>query len=118
MSLIKDGKSYKAIVRSGQGNERFSADESEVPISWWRSLFDLGPSPVSIFGTLSYTIPHSSLTQVKNHDLPSDLLAMEERQIIRSYKFGVLYLAPGQTTEGQAISNEHGTFVENYTFYF
>jgi hypothetical protein len=33
---------------------------------------------------------------------------MEERQVIRSYKFGVGYLAKGQSTEEQMMSNKMG----------
>ncbi|KAG0249447.1 hypothetical protein BG011_009310 [Mortierella polycephala] len=33
---------------------------------------------------------------------------MEERQIIRCYKFGVYHLLPGQTTEQQALANPCG----------
>ena len=33
---------------------------------------------------------------------------MEERQIIRCYKFGVYHLLPGQTTEYQGLSNTQG----------
>lgn len=108
VSLIKDGKTYKALVRSGQGNEKYAIEESAVTISWWRALFDFGPSLSSIFSALSFTIPIQGLVSVKSLELPTDLLAMEERQIIRSYKFGVMYLSGGQSTENQAMSNSHG----------
>ncbi len=110
MSLIKENKEYKALVRSGQGNEKYQLEEAKIPMSWWRSLFDFGPSLHSILTTMNFTIPYASLTPVKSVELPTDLLAMEERQIIRSYKFGVLYLGPGQSTEIHAMSNTHGTF--------
>jgi RAP1 GTPase activating protein 1 len=42
---------------------------------------------------------------VKEPNLPNELLAMEERQVIRSYKFGVGYVKPGQTTEEQMMAN-------------
>jgi RAP1 GTPase activating protein 1 len=38
---------------------------------------------------------------------------MEERQVIRSYKFGLEYCAPGQTTEAQCLHNTHGLNVDN-----
>lgn len=108
VSLVKDGVSYKGMVRTGSGNEKFTVEASEVPISWWRTLFDMGPTVENILSTMSYTIPYDSLESVKHIDLPTDLLATEERQIIRSYKLGVLYAGPGQTTEIQALSNLHG----------
>lgn len=33
---------------------------------------------------------------------------MEERQVIRSYKFGVVMLLPGQTLEYQGLTNTRG----------
>ncbi|KAL2919136.1 hypothetical protein HK105_201409 [Polyrhizophydium stewartii] len=56
---------------------------------------------------MGYVIPSHYLKFCKDPNLPNELLAMEERQVIRSYKFGVEYAAAGQTTEEQALSNTH-----------
>ena len=46
----------------------------------------------------------------RDASIPNDLLAMEERQVIRSYKFGVAYFGPDQTTEEEMFANRHGIF--------
>lgn len=33
---------------------------------------------------------------------------MEERQVIRSYKFGVAYVGPGQSNEEEMLQNRMG----------
>lgn len=45
---------------------------------------------------------------VRDANLPNELLAMEERQVIRSYKFGVTYCKKGQFTEEEMFANTHG----------
>lgn len=68
----------------------------------------MGPSTKDIFAALSRNIPTKNLTLCKDSNLPNDLLAMEERQVIRSYKFGVGYLKKGQSTEEHMLSNKYG----------
>eukprot|EP01111_Echinosteliopsis_oligospora_P015669 TRINITY_DN6269_c0_g1_i1.p1 TRINITY_DN6269_c0_g1~~TRINITY_DN6269_c0_g1_i1.p1 ORF type:complete len:762 (-),score=202.44 TRINITY_DN6269_c0_g1_i1:53-2338(-) len=48
---------------------------------------------------------------IKNakEDVPGLLKYFEDKQIIRSFKFGVLYCAAGQTEEEQMFSNQHGS---------
>ena len=106
MSLIKDGEVYKALVRSTQGSERLSVSASAIPVSFWKKLFGLGPSPETILHAISRNIPINALKMSKDLGLPNELLAMEERQVIRSYKFGVGYLAKGQNTEAQMMTTK------------
>ncbi|KAG0232371.1 GTPase-activating Rap/Ran-GAP domain-like protein 3 [Actinomortierella wolfii] len=40
-------------------------------------------------------------------DLIKELVLVEERQIVRCHKIGVIHLLPYQTTEQQALANEH-----------
>jgi len=37
------------------------------------------------------------------------MVSMEDRQFIKAYKFGVLYVSEGQTTEEAMFGNEHGS---------
>ena len=60
---------------------------------------------------ISRNIPANEVFLNMNPDLPSELLAMEERQVIRSYKFGVAYCKDGQCTEEDMFANTHGTIL-------
>lgn len=61
----------------------------------------------------SPTIPADSLRLCKDVGLPNELLSMEERQVIRSYKFGLVYIAPEQTTEEEMFANSWGVSLED-----
>lgn len=106
VSLILTEGTYKAVYRTDKGSERLSCPDSSVPNAWWRALFGFGPTTKSILQTLSSEIPIAHLKLCKNPNLPSELLAMEERQVIRSYKFGLLYAKEGQTTESEMFANK------------
>jgi RAP1 GTPase activating protein 1 len=108
VSVLCDGGVYKAVLRSIQGSERLTVQASSIPREWWRKLFGLSPSIKNVFEALSNNIPAKSLKLCKELNLPNEILAMEERQVIRSYKFGVGYLTAGQTTEEHMLSNLHG----------
>lgn len=45
------------------------------------------------------------LKQVKHPELEAELLKMEKQRIISTYKFGILYCAPGQSQEDEMYSN-------------
>jgi hypothetical protein len=51
----------------------------------------------------------STFTKVKKADFEKRLVEYENSLIMRGYKFGVLYAAPGQTTEAEILSNRHGS---------
>lgn len=105
VSVVFHDNQYKAVYRSEKGNQRLSCKLSEVPRPWWRKIFGLGPSVPAILSSLSSEIPVPSLKLCKNPNLPKELLTMEDRQVIRSYKFGLLYAKPGQTSEQELFNN-------------
>lgn len=107
ISVILDGDHYKALVRSLTGSERLSVSGSAVPLEWWRRVFGMSPSTQALMNAISKNIPYHNLRLCKAPSLPNELLAMEERQVIRSYKFGVIYIGPGQTTEEEMMRNRH-----------
>ncbi|KAI9222888.1 hypothetical protein BC828DRAFT_364760 [Blastocladiella britannica] len=104
-SIVQDGDNFKAIVRSTDGSERLTVPRDAVAVSWWRKMTGMPPTPKSILRAMSQTIPIESLKLCKSLALPNELLAMEERQVIRSYKFALGYMRNGQTTEEQMFSN-------------
>lgn len=62
----------------------------------------------TVLSTMSKNIPIFALKRCKDPSLPNELLAMEERQVIRSYKFGLGYLKNGQVVEEDMFSNQIG----------
>ncbi|KAJ3117488.1 hypothetical protein HDU96_006582 [Phlyctochytrium bullatum] len=107
VSVLMDGEVYKALIRTSLGSERLTIQASAVPLSWWRRAFKIPPSPASLMQAIGAGIPHQCLKLCKDPSLPNELLAMEERQVIRSYKFGVVYMKDGQTTEDEMLQNRH-----------
>ncbi|KAI9189493.1 hypothetical protein H9P43_000926 [Blastocladiella emersonii ATCC 22665] len=105
VSLVLDGDNYKGLVRTTEGSERLTVPRDSVVTAWWRKLFGMPPTPTSIMRALSPQIPIQSLKLCKDVGLPNELLAMEERQVIRSYKFGLGYLRAGQNSEEHLFSN-------------
>jgi len=105
LSLVCSNNIYKAILRTGVGNERMTLEQDKVEKSFWRKCLGLAPSLHQVLKSLK--IHNLGLKIVKNSRLCNDITSMEELQIIKSYKFGVLYLMDGQTTEFQSMSNIH-----------
>ncbi|KAI8827010.1 uncharacterized protein EV422DRAFT_21985 [Fimicolochytrium jonesii] len=107
ISVIRDADAYKALLRTTAGSERLSVSASSIPTSLVRRVFGLGPSMESLMEGISRNIPTKSLKMCKDATLPNELLSMEERQVIRSYKFGVAYVGPGQGSEEEMFKNRH-----------
>ncbi|RKO96157.1 hypothetical protein CXG81DRAFT_14481 [Caulochytrium protostelioides] len=107
ISVILSGDTYKALIRTTQGAERLSVPAASVPVPLLRRLFGLGPCMPTLINAFSTSLPVANLRACRDPALPNELLAVEERQVIRSYKFGVTYLAPGQTTEEEMFANKH-----------
>jgi RAP1 GTPase activating protein 1 len=105
LSLVYTNYMYKAILRTGVGNERITLSEDQVDKSLWRKCLGLSPSIQEVLKSMK--IQDLGLKNIKNVELISDITSMEEQQIIKSFKFGVLYVAQGQSTESQSISNIH-----------
>ena len=76
----------------------------------------LGPSYTKILQSLSRNIPTADLMVIKDPNVPNELLSMEERQVIRSYKFGVTYCKAGQSTEAEMFANTHGIYHQIHQF--
>ncbi|KAJ3126478.1 hypothetical protein HK098_007460 [Nowakowskiella sp. JEL0407] len=107
ISILLDADTYKILLRSNLGSERLSIPKSNISVPFFRKLLGLGAPISSIINLIDKSIPAGCLKLIKDVNLPGELLAMEERQVIRSYKFGVIYLKDGQSTEIEALSNTH-----------
>jgi hypothetical protein len=53
-------------------------------------------------------LAHDALRPCPSAGVAAALLAADERQVIRCYKFGVLYARAGQGTEFDMYANRHG----------
>ena len=105
ISIILEGTSYKLLVRTPQGSLRLVTTYDHVPNSFLRKLFGLPPSPYNIVKSSTQVVPIDKMVLCKDPSLPNELLAMEERQVIRSYKFGLTHLRANQTIEEEMFGN-------------
>ncbi|ELR16049.1 RapGAP/RanGAP domain containing protein [Acanthamoeba castellanii str. Neff] len=95
---------YRALVRTPQGNRRMTVKDDDVKPAWWRKLFRMGPSLNEVVKTLDPALP-ANLRHIKADDLPAKILTIEEKQMIRGFKFGILYAKEGQTKEDEMFAN-------------
>lgn len=47
----------------------------------------------------------SALHKIKHSDLEEELVNYEDRTTVKNYKFGLLYMKPGQSSENELFSN-------------
>jgi len=106
VSIVRDDTTdvYKSVIRTSQGNVRTSTSKAQVKPTWWRKLVGAGPSANDILRSVAPDLP--PLKQVVAPGLPNAILALEEKQTIRGFKFGILYAAEGQTKEDEMFSNQ------------
>eukprot|EP01113_Clastostelium_recurvatum_P028321 TRINITY_DN3427_c0_g1_i4.p1 TRINITY_DN3427_c0_g1~~TRINITY_DN3427_c0_g1_i4.p1 ORF type:complete len:606 (+),score=211.67 TRINITY_DN3427_c0_g1_i4:79-1896(+) len=88
-----DEKHIVAIKSAGSG---LFSSKSKVPIK--EILAEAMPNLVT-----------KKINPLKDVDVTPDLRKFEDRQIIKSYKFGVLYCAAGQTDEEDMFGNKDGS---------
>ena len=105
ISIILDGTVYRLLVRTPLGSLRLSTNYEDVGNSFIRKIFGLGPTPFSVVKSCTNVVPVNLMQICKDPSLPNELLAMEERQVIRSYKFGLTHLKSNQTVEEEMFGN-------------
>jgi hypothetical protein len=107
-SLVFDGIYYRGILRTEQGSERFVVSAETLEVPWFRKLLGLGPPWSTIIKAMSPTIPLKQLKLCKDPNAPKKILVMDERLVIRHFKFGILYVLPHQSKEEEMFGNRHG----------
>ncbi|EPZ36240.1 Rap GTPase activating proteins domain-containing protein [Rozella allomycis CSF55] len=114
VSLVLDKDTYKILVRTDQGSERLSIASRNIRIPWYKKVLGLLPSLADIMSSIDENFPCQTLRLCKENSIAKDLLAMEERQVkilllhdmvIRSYKFGLVYVGSNQSTEEEMFQN-------------
>ncbi|KAK9762643.1 hypothetical protein K7432_011436 [Basidiobolus ranarum] len=93
------------IIRTSQGSEFLVVNTKTIHNPWFRKCLSLPPTINAIMKQAKPGfLNNMRLSLCKSPMLPSALLETEERQIIRSYKFGVCYIGPGQSNEDDMFS--------------
>ncbi|KAJ1552517.1 hypothetical protein HK405_011033 [Cladochytrium tenue] len=105
VSVILDDGTYKVLVRTSNGSERQTVSKSAVAVPWWRRVIGGGVGLPQLLSAVSPSLPARSLRLSRDLSVPSELLAMEERQVIRSYKFGLAYIGGQQSSEADLFAN-------------
>ncbi|KAF9289542.1 hypothetical protein BGZ68_009124 [Mortierella alpina] len=109
---VDQDDAVRILVRTTRGSERIEYPLSALTIPWFRKLF--GVPYLSILAQICPAIPIHALDLCQHPELPQELIRMEERQIIRCYKFGVYQLLPGQTQEYEGLANPCDTCTPNF----
>ncbi|CAO3573554.1 unnamed protein product [Mortierella alpina] len=109
---VDQDDSVRILVRTTRGSERIEYPLSALTIPWFRKLF--GVPYLSILEQICPAIPIHALELCQHPELPQELIRMEERQIIRCYKFGVFQLLPGQTQEQEGLANPCDTCTPDF----
>jgi len=107
ISVVIDttAKEYKALIRTRDGTIRAHVPQSGIKPAFFRKIFGLGPAPVDILKALDSKLPIKQLKLVKEPSVADRVFSMEEKQLIKGFKFGVLYAAPSQTKEDEMFAN-------------
>lgn len=107
VSLIADPRQcYRALIRSTSGSVRISLPASVITLPWWRKRLGLPATGSTVLAAMTDHLPIKCLRPCGDGRLPKEILRMEERMVIRCHKFGIGYLAPGQVTEKEMLSND------------
>jgi len=105
VSVIMEETEVYGMIRSKEGTFRVSQPRDAVQVAWWRRLLGLGPARNEMIGALDPSLPAGEFRQVTNEKLCDALLAYHQKQIIKGFKFGILYAASDQTKEDEMFSN-------------
>jgi len=105
VSLLYENKSYTALLRTPEFNRRVFVKEEEIPRNWWREWLNLPPSFSEVLRSVSAHLPVDKMVQVHDPKVAQALLSIEEQQLIKGFKFGLLYAKEGQSKEDEMFSN-------------
>jgi len=109
ISVVKDEKKWKAIIRTMNGNTRAAASFEQVQITWWRKLLAIGPGYSDILKAIDPSLPVHRLKAISDPRLPQALLNLEEKQTIKGFKFGLMYCQENQYKEEDMFANVEGS---------
>lgn len=99
----------RALVRSRKDYVRINIDINTLSNSFTDAFMAKGSSiKMAALSKLMPELAPLKWTRVKNPDLNTELLSMEEKEVKlgAAYKFGVLYVRPGQTEDEIFANND------------
>jgi len=103
---LPHSSSYLGFLRADFGWKTFDLPYACIPTSTLRKLLRLKPTYAMALNALLREVPVESLMLCQEGDmLEKELVELEEKQVVRSYKFGVGYVKEGQMTELEMLSN-------------
>jgi RAP1 GTPase activating protein 1 len=80
-----------------------------VKFSALRRLFGIGPSSSDVLRAVlndaKVNATVSKLHEINDPRLPQALLNLEDKQTVRGFKFGVMYVKEGQNKEDELFAN-------------
>lgn len=106
ISAIRIDKTYKVLIRTEEGSERIEIDGSKISRPWYKKLFHFSPTINEILMAISHRLSDLDYRLIKEPTFQNELLIFEERQVIRSYKFGLVFVDKNQTTEEEMFQND------------
>jgi hypothetical protein len=92
--FLKALTEFKVLVRTKKGDYHMTVP---APTTKSRLLTQIQQK---------YQLTAETFKEVKDPNIRNDLLHLEDRLLIRNYKFGVIYCKEGQTTDDEMFSNE------------
>ncbi|KAJ6226170.1 gtpase-activating rap/ran-gap domain-like protein [Anaeramoeba flamelloides] len=94
------------IMCSTESESKFKRIKKlDITYSIWRKLFSLGPKPQSLIKAFDLEFDGSMIKKCLQENEEKELLQMENLEIPRNYKFGVLYIKDQQKTQEEYITN-------------
>lgn len=109
ISYCKIDGEYQGLVRTAKGYQRVSVPEKNIPYPWFRRWFGLGPNKITIANTLAPATTGLDLRETTDEGIAEALIKLDETQVHRTFKFGVLYRGPGQQSEEDMFNNDAGS---------
>eukprot|EP01114_Cavostelium_apophysatum_P018177 TRINITY_DN5569_c0_g1_i1.p1 TRINITY_DN5569_c0_g1~~TRINITY_DN5569_c0_g1_i1.p1 ORF type:complete len:397 (+),score=50.28 TRINITY_DN5569_c0_g1_i1:225-1415(+) len=91
-------ENYKVILRNKKFDTHLSIPHATSKSELLRQLYQAMPPLIQ-----------ARLREVKKEEITKDLLYIEDRLLIRNYKFGVIYCKEGQVSENDMFSNREGS---------
>lgn len=93
-----DNKQIRAILWSKAGSERLLLPLRGKAAEPKKIIFEFGKG-----------LADKKVEQITSADVQRELLVLEEQEGALNFKFGILLGLPGQQTDDEMFSNEHGT---------
>lgn len=94
-----------APTSTTQGTTRHVVPRSAVSTTWWRRILGLGYTWADVVRAVDPSLPVGRLRRVTDPRLSQALLTMDEQQVVKGFKFGVLYCKEGQVKENDMFAN-------------